>query len=42
MTTLKTIKAIAARSQATLLDDLVGVAALSVLLIVGLHLPMLI
>lgn len=42
MTTLRTIKNIAARSEATLLQDLVGAAALMVMLVVGLYLPALI
>lgn len=39
MTTLKTLKSIANRSQDTLLKDAAGVAALIVMLIVSLHLP---
>lgn len=39
MTTLLQIKAIAFRSQETLLQDTAGVAALIVMLVVGLHLP---
>ncbi|WP_257786734.1 hypothetical protein [Sulfitobacter alexandrii] len=39
MTTLKTLKSIAARSQDTLLQDALGAAALVVMLVVGLHLP---
>ncbi len=39
MTTLKTLKSIAARSQDTLLQDAIGAAALIVMLVVGLHLP---
>tara|TARA_R110002110_G_scaffold8277_9_gene41503 strand:- start:2759 stop:2887 length:129 start_codon:yes stop_codon:yes gene_type:complete len=39
MTTLKMMKAIATRSQATLLHDAAGAAALIVILVVGLHLP---
>lgn len=39
MTTLKTLKSIATRSQDTLLQDAVGVAALMVIMVVGLHLP---
>ena len=39
MTTLRTIKSIAARSQGTLLQDAAGAAALIVMLVVGLHLP---
>lgn len=33
------IKTIAARSEATLLQDAIGAAALMVMLVVGLHLP---
>lgn len=33
------IKSIALRSQATFLQDLAGVAALTVILVVGLYLP---
>ncbi len=39
MATFRTIKSIAARSQDTLLQDAAGVAALTVMLVVGLHLP---
>ncbi|MDW3221394.1 MAG: hypothetical protein R8G34_00665 [Paracoccaceae bacterium] len=39
MTTLLQIKAIASRSHHTLVQDTVGVAALVVMLVVGLHLP---
>ncbi|MDF1727696.1 MAG: hypothetical protein P1U53_08100 [Sulfitobacter sp.] len=39
MTTLRTIKSIAHRSQATLLQDMAGAAALIVMLVVALHLP---
>ncbi len=39
MTTLRTLKAIATRSQDTLLQDAAGAAALMVILVVGLHLP---
>jgi len=39
MTTLKTLKSIATRSQHTLVQDAVGVAALTVMMLVGLHLP---
>ena len=39
MTTYRTIKAIAARSQNTLVHDAAGAAALIVMLVVGLHLP---
>ena len=42
MTTLRQIKDIATRAEATLLQDAVGVAALAVMLVVGLHLPALI
>ncbi|MGZ2257807.1 hypothetical protein [Roseobacter sp. A03A-229] len=36
---LTQIKSIASRSQATLLQDMVGAMALVVMLVVGLHLP---
>ena len=39
MTTLRTLKAIADRSQDTLLQDAAGAAALVVILVVGLHVP---
>lgn len=39
MTFYQTIKAIAARSQDTLVHDAVGAVALIVILMVGLHLP---
>lgn len=39
MTTLLQIRAIASRSHQTLVQDTVGVAALVVMLVVGLHLP---
>ncbi|KIN65184.1 hypothetical protein Z946_4084 [Sulfitobacter noctilucicola] len=39
MTTFKTLKSIATRSQDTLLQDAIGAAALIVMLVVGLHLP---
>ncbi len=39
MTTLKTLKTIATRSQDTILQDAIGAAALIVMLFVGLHLP---
>ena len=39
MTTLKTLKSIATRSQDTLLTDAIGAAALIVMLVVGLSLP---
>lgn len=39
MTTIKTLKAIATRSQATIVQDAVGAAALMVMLVVGLYLP---
>lgn len=39
MTFYKTIKAIAFRSQDTLVHDAAGAAALIVMLMVGLHLP---
>ncbi|MEL6617450.1 MAG: hypothetical protein AAFY39_03400 [Pseudomonadota bacterium] len=42
MTTLRTLSNIATRSEATLLQDAVGAAALVVMLVVGLHLPVLI
>ncbi len=42
MTTLRQIKDIAKRTEATLLQDAIGAAALMVMLVVGLHLPSLI
>ena len=42
MTTLRHIKEIANRAEATLLQDALGAAALMVMLVVGLHLPALI
>lgn len=39
MTTLRTLKSIAARSQSTIVQDAVGAAALVVMLFVGLYLP---
>ncbi len=42
MTTLRQIKEIATRSEAHLLQDALGAAALMVMLVVGLHLPSLI
>ena len=39
MITFSHIKAIASRSQDTLLQDTAGAAALVVMLVVGLHLP---
>lgn len=42
MTFYQTLKAIAARSQDTLAYDAAGAAALVVMLIVGLHLPVLV
>ncbi|MEP3685886.1 MULTISPECIES: hypothetical protein [Sulfitobacter] len=39
MMTYTTLKSIALRSQATLLQDAAGAAALIVMLVVGLHLP---
>ena len=42
MTTLHHIKAIATRTQATLIQDVLGATALAVMLVVGLHLPTLI
>jgi hypothetical protein len=39
MTFYQTLKAIARRSQDTLVHDAVGAAALIVMLMVGLHLP---
>lgn len=42
MTTLRTLKTIATRAEATLLQDLAGAAALAVMLVVGLYLPALI
>lgn len=42
MTTLRTIKDIATRAEGTLLKDMVGAAALTAMLVVGLYLPALI
>ena len=42
MTTLRNIKDIATRAEATLLQDMLGAAALTVMLVVGLYLPALI
>jgi hypothetical protein len=42
MTTLRTIRSIATRSRATLLQDAIGAAGLTVMLVVGLHLPALV
>lgn len=42
MTTLRQIKDLATRTEATLLQDAIGAAALMVMLVVGLHLPSLI
>ena len=42
MTTLRQIKDIAIRAEASLLQDALGAAALAVMLVVGLHLPVLI
>lgn len=42
MTTLRQIKDIANRAEATLLQDAAGAAALTVMLVVALHLPVLI
>ena len=42
MTTLRTIKQIATRAEGTLLQDMVGAAALTVKLSGGLYLPALI
>ena len=42
MTTLRHIKQIATRAEATLLQDALGAAALMVMLVVGLHIPSLI
>ncbi|MEX0369162.1 MAG: hypothetical protein AB3N09_00925 [Tateyamaria sp.] len=42
MTTIRQIKDIARRADATLLQDAVGAAALMVMLVVGLHLPALV
>ena len=39
MTTLKTLKTIATRSQDTLLQDAAGVAGLVLMLVVSLYLP---
>ena len=42
MTTIRTLKAIATRSDSTLVQDFIGAAALVVMLVVGLHLPSLV
>lgn len=42
MTTLRTLTKVATRAEATLLQDALGAAALMVMLVVGLHLPVLI
>ncbi|GGX61941.1 hypothetical protein GCM10007385_33800 [Tateyamaria omphalii] len=42
MTTLRQIKDIASRAEATLLQDAAGAAALTVMLVVALHLPSLV
>jgi len=42
MTTLRTLKDVATRAEATLLQDVVGAAALTVMLVVALYLPSLI
>ncbi|MEP1354927.1 MAG: hypothetical protein ABJX32_20900 [Tateyamaria sp.] len=42
MTTLRTLKDVATRAEATLLQDVIGAAALTVMLVVALHLPSLI
>jgi hypothetical protein len=39
MTTIRQIKSIASRAQGTLLQDAIGMAALIVMLFVGLSLP---
>ena len=39
MTTFKSLKSIASRSQDTLLQDAAGAAALMVMLVVALHFP---
>ena len=39
MSTLSQIKSIAHRAQDTLIPDAVGLAALTIMLVVGLHLP---
>ena len=39
MTTLRTLKSIATRSGDTLVQDVLGAAALVVMLVVALHLP---
>jgi hypothetical protein len=39
MTFYQTIKAVAARSQDTIVQDAAGAAALIVMLVAGLHLP---
>lgn len=42
MTTLRTLKDVATRAEATLLQDVLGAAALTVMLVVALYLPVLI
>ena len=42
MTTLRQIRSIANRAEATLIQDAIGAAALTVIFVVGLHLPVLI
>ena len=42
MTTLRTLKTIAVRSNSTLVQDFAGAVALVVILVVGLHLPSLV
>ncbi|MFL4470987.1 hypothetical protein ACERZ8_14265 [Tateyamaria armeniaca] len=42
MTTLRTLKDVATRAEATLLQDMLGAGALAVMLVVGLYLPSLI
>lgn len=42
MTTIRTLKDVATRAEATLLQDVIGAAALTVMLVVALYLPSLI
>ncbi|MEL6806362.1 MAG: hypothetical protein AAFO97_01175 [Pseudomonadota bacterium] len=42
MTTFRTLKDVATRAEATLLQDVIGAAALTVMLVVALYLPSLI
>lgn len=39
--TLQELKQLVQRSEATLVQDAIGVAALAVMLVIGLHLPLL-